>query len=447
MNFNPQTIQSFRFVAYEFNADSAQVLLHYAFDESHFFTETLDFPQADLPLSAARSAQLDKVLQQLHLVAGISYYKAAIPAQIRVETGALEEAEAAFLEHLYVHGLGEFAYRNGLSLQHQIHFPHTQQARQKSPINHALPHRTIVPVGGGKDSIVSIETLKAAGRDITLFSVGQPRIIADVVKCSGLPHICVQRRLSPLLLQLNQQGAYNGHVPITAIIAYIIAAAAVLYGFDTVVMSNERSANVGNLLQDGLEINHQYSKSLDFEQRLAQAFARLLPGLRYFSLLRPLSELAIAQRFSRYTHYFPYFSSCNRNYALQKTAAYQGNWCLDCPKCRFVFLILAPFLAKAELLEIFSHNLLNQVQQIDGFAALIGWQAHKPFECVGEVEESLAAFYLLSQQAVWQQDAVVAWFMQQILPQLDNPQALVDNALSAHKQHQIADNFREFFPQ
>lgn len=441
MHFKPQTITSFRFVAYEFKADKAQVLLHYAFDERYFFSETLHFPGADLPLSPERQALLHKVLQHLHLVAGISYYKAAIPATICVETGALDAEEAAFLEHLYVHGLGEFAYRNGLSLRNRIHFPVTQPVPPATAIATALPRRTIVPVGGGKDSIVSIEALKATGEAISLFSVGKPRIIADVVQCSGLPHICVQRQLSPQLFELNQQGAYNGHVPISAIIAYILAAAAVLYGFDTIVMSNERSANVGNLVQDGLDINHQYSKSLDFERRLATAFAKLLPGLRYFSLLRPLSELSITRQFSQYPQYFPYFSSCNRNYALQKQAQHTGNWCLDCPKCRFVFLALAPFLPKAQLIDIFSANLLDQSAQIDGFAALIGWQAHKPFECVGEVEESLAAFYLLSQQSAWQQDAVIRWFTQQVLPQLEKPQYLVDNALTAQMQHNIPDEF------
>ncbi len=447
MTFKPETIQSFRFVNYEFNPDNAQVLLHYALDDVHFFTETLDFPGAILPLSAARMAQLDRVLKHLHWVAGISYYKTAVPAEIRVESGALDADTAAFLEHLYQHGLGEFAYQNQLSLQHRIRFPVTQNTPVPALPVEPLPQRMVVPVGGGKDSIVSIEALKAAGVPIQLFSVGKPRIIADVVACSGLPHICVQRRLSKHLFELNQQGAYNGHVPITAIIAYILAAAAVLYGFDTVVMSNERSANVGNVMQEGVEINHQYSKSLDFEQRLAQAFQAMLPGFRYFSLLRPLSELGITRHFSRYPQYFPYFSSCNRNYALQKAVKHQGNWCLDCPKCRFVFLALAPFLPKATLLEIFSDNLLDKTAQIAGFSALIGWQAHKPFECVGEVEESLAALYLLSEDPQWQQDVVIRWFIEQVLPSLKTPEALVNTALTARSEHCVPNDLLQILSQ
>ncbi len=446
MSFTAEAVQSFRFLRYEFKPDTTQVLLHYAFDDTCFFCETLEFPGADLPLSPEREAQLQQVLRHLHLVAGISYYKAAIPPEIRVETGDLDAATAAFLQHLYLQGLGEFAYQNGVSLQQRIKFPCAMTAtnvlENVTVAQQAkLPRRTLVPVGGGKDSLVTIEALQAAGVPITLFSVGKPRIIADVVACTGLPHICVKRQLSPQLFELNQQGAYNGHVPISAIIAYILAAAAVLYGFDTVVMSNERSANVGNLVQDGLEINHQYSKSLDFERRLAQSFQQVLPGLRYFSLLRPLSELSITRLFSRYPQYFPYFSSCNRNYAVQKPAEHAGNWCLDCPKCRFVFLALAPFLPKAQLEAIFTTNLLAHSEQIPGFAALIGWQTHKPFECVGEIEESLAAFYLLSQQLEWQTTAVVAWFMAQVLPQLTNPQQLVQTVLTPTDQHQVPDDF------
>lgn len=438
MQFSPETVASFRFIGYRFDEARGCARLDYGFDDRLVFTEEICFPGANLPLDAPRRAALQRVLRQLHLVAGLSYYKAAVPAEIRIETAPLDAANAAFLEKLYLNGLGEFAYRNSLDLRGRMRFP-VQAEAAPPPAEAILPRRTVVPIGGGKDSLVSVELLRAAGQAVELISVGNPPIIAATAARSGLPHVRIQRRLSPLLFELNQQGAYNGHVPISAIIAYILAAAAILYGFDTVVMSNERSANTGNLVRDGFEVNHQYSKSLAFERDVQAQFAWLLPGFRYFSLLRPWSELMIAQRFAGLEAYHAVFSSCNANFRIHQDAG--RGWCLDCPKCRFVFLALAPFMEKSQLLAIFGKNLLDEPSQRAGFRALLGVDAHKPFECVGEVEESTAALYLLSQQQAWRGDALVEDFRQHVLPRLDNPEALVKKQLSASEMHAIPEEF------
>ena len=412
MTFDPKTIKTFRFISAVYHEKSQQAHLNYAFDRSHYFTETLTFPNAK-PLTASGRLALKQVLQQLHLVAGISYYKAALPAAIQIETTAISQANAQFLNQLYQHGLGEFSYCNQQDLQGKINFPY-QKNHQPTPALHSLRKKTIVPVGGGKDSVVSIELLRQSQVDIDLFSVGQSKIIQNVVDVSGLPYLKVLRQLSPHLFELNQQGAYNGHVPISAILAYIMAAAAILYDFDTVVMSNERSANVGNLSWHNQEINHQYSKSLAFEQAVQQQFSQLLPDFNYFSLLRPLSELHIARLFAQATAYHGVFSSCNHNYRIHKKQNHQGVWCLNCPKCRFVFLALAPFIPQQKLIKIFGHNLLTDPQQQTGFSALLGINQHKPFECVGEIEESQVALYLLSQQPDWRDLPMLKYYQQQL---------------------------------
>ena len=200
---------------------------------------------------------------------------------------------------------------------------------------------------------------------------------------------------------------------------------------------------MGNLAIEGFDVNHQYSKSFDFESELAHYFQSLLPGFRYFSLLRPLSELEIAKLFSRSPRYHAVFSSCNGNYKLNNTAAKTARWCLNCPKCRFVFLALAPFLPKTELLAIFGGNLLADPAQQSGFAALVGRGTHKPFECVGEIEESQAAFFLLTQNPVWQQEIIVQWFKQDILPTIPHPESLVEQAFRFSPIHLIPPEFLE----
>jgi hypothetical protein len=217
----------------------------------------------------------------------------------------------------------------------------------------------------------------------------------------------VRRRLDPRLFELNAQGAFNGHVPITGILSAIALAAAVLRGFDAVAMSNEHSASAPNLEIDGAAVNHQYSKSLAFEADLAAHLRRRIsPDLAYFSLLRPLSEIEIARRFSRCRAYFPVFRSCNTAFK-QSPEERRRQWCRECPKCRFVFLALGPFVAKAELVGIFGRNLLDDPGQADGFAALCGLGRHKPFECVGETAESTALMAHLGRHPDWRDDAAV----------------------------------------
>lgn len=443
MNFSPQSVKTFRFTKYEFNTLTGVLKLHYAFDNEWFFTEEMVFLGIERPLSPIKRQALERVFHHLHLVAGISYYKAALPQKISIETKPISEKTANFLNNLYLHGLGEFAYQNGLDLRGRIKFPFINQEIKDSQPHHPLPRQTIVPIGGGKDSLVTVEALRHANEPFRLFSVGNPRIIQNVVTAAGFPHISVQRRISPQLLDLNKKGAFNGHVPISAIIAYILAASAVLYGFDTVVMSNERSANVGNLTQDGFEVNHQYSKSLKFEQDVSKEFADLLPGFRYFSLLRALSELEITRLFSHFKNYHLFFSSCNRNYTHAIPTTLQSNWCLNCPKCRFVFLALAPFVEKSHLLKIFGKNLLNDKNQQVGFDELMGYQAHKPFECVGEIEESLVAFYLLTQRKEWQHDVLIQRFQNEILPRIKHPKYLVKAIFEDNQHHEIPQEFAQ----
>ena len=139
--------------------------------------------------------------------------------------------------------------------------------------------------------------------------------------------------------------------------------------------------------------------------------------LRYYSLLRPLSELAVARRFAVTDRYDAHFSSCNRNFHLlgERPAS---RWCGVCPKCHFVFLALAPFMPKPRLVGIFGRNLLDDPAQVAGYDALLEYKDHKPFECVGEGRESRAAMAALAQRPEWREDAVVRRFAQEILPQL-----------------------------
>jgi hypothetical protein len=256
--------------------------------------------------------------------------------------------------------------------------------------------------------VVTVETLKRGGEPIVLFSLGDAEPINACIAAAKLPFIRVRRRLDSGLLQLNKAGALNGHIPITGILSAISLACAVMFGFDLIAMSNEHSASAPNITIKNQEINHQYSKSLGFEKRFSDYVScHISPSITYFSLLRPLSEIEIARRFAKQESYFEKFRSCNTAFKQQR-AERGHHWCCNCPKCRFVFLALAPFLEKQRLIKIFGRNLLDEPAQYGGFAELCGLRAHKPFECVGDTVESAAVMAHLWTRPDWRQDAVVA---------------------------------------
>jgi hypothetical protein len=352
-----------------------------------------------------RAEALERALLHLHVAAGTSYYKTAAPPEVVVESGALSPDEVAFHRHLYDEGLREFAVGNKLPVPRPVRIVPRHPANP--PPIPAAPMQAgglVVPIGGGKDSMVLIEALRPLKP--LLFAVNPHPLVIDLARQAGLQLLVVRRSISPRLPALNRAGALNGHVPITAIVSLIAVVGAALYGYDTIAMAIERSASEETVLVDGVPVNHQYSKSLEFERLLADLLARSIdPGLTYGSALRPYSELAITRAFATLTGYHATFCSCNTAY--RATAPVDQGWCGDCAKCRFVGLMLAPFMSPGALASIIGRDMFADPLQVAGFAALMS-DEEKPFECVGERRESAAALRMLSDRPEWRDSTVVA---------------------------------------
>lgn len=429
----PRLSQVFRFTRCSYADGVAE--LGYAFDDGEELVERIRFPQAPA-VPAERRAAFDAALKLLHLIAGVSYYKAGVPPKIELAEGPLDDSTADLLQALYLHGLAEFAYRNKLDLRDRVAFPRGGKSQPAAQVL-GLPKRSLVPIGGGKDSLVAVEAIKSIGGEATAVWVGNSPLIAACAERTGLPMLNIQRELAPGLFELNRHGAWNGHIPVTAVNSAILAVAAILYGHDSIAFANERSASAATLEYEGQQVNHQWSKGYAFEQLLGDwLHTHVAADLDYCSLLRPYSELAITRAFARLTPYFDTFSSCNRNFKLLGPRP-ADRWCGHCPKCHFVFLALAPFLPKPRLLSIFGRNLLDDETQAAGFDSLMEYQDHKPFECVGEGAEARAAMYALSQRPEWAEDALVLRFRSEILPQLDVAGLALEPWLQPSPEHRV----------
>lgn len=387
-----------------FDARTGEAVFTYRLD-AHTFTETLRFPVDGLDADSAATPAFSLLLDLTAAVLGVSYFKLRAPFHIDASALALSSDQRAFLIDVYENGLGEFYARNALKRFGRLTLS-AGRARETAPIT--LPQRPLVLIGGGKDSLVSVQLLESAGQDITLFAVNPKGPIVSSVERAALPFLAVERHLDPEMIRLGQEpGYYNGHVPSTAINSMIAALASLLFGYSDIILSNERSASEGNVEFDGRLANHQYSKSLDFERAIAETLSTATGGaLRYYSLLRPYSEARIAELFARSTRYDDVFSSCNRNFRL---AGHDGTlWCGDCPKCHFVFLIFAPHMSHDRLVSIFGQDLLANLRHIDAYRELTGLSGHKPWECVGEILEAAACLWRIADHPDWRDSAVVA---------------------------------------
>lgn len=441
---------SFTFESCSFDDAAGILRLNYGFPGAGNFEEILQFPSPARVLTSDERQALERAFRLLFLLSGVSYYKAFAPERMSCKAFPVDSETSAFVEEVYARGLAEFAHRNGLDMRGRAKFDRLE-VKGQAPAAFVLQHprHAGVPVGGGKDSLLTYELLKQAKEPLTLFAVGsQAGGVAAPIQAafdkSGAPSVVVLRRLSPRLQQLNAQGALNGHVPVTAIISTIALAAAILYGWDAIVMSNERSANVGNLDHEGTEVNHQYSKSFAFEDAFASYVERhIARGISCFSLLRPLSEAGISCRFAELRQWHDSFRSCNS--AFRQDPAQRGKiWCCSCPKCRFVYLALAPFLPRGDLVRIFGHDMLDDAAQMSGYEELCGLQAHKPFECVGEISECVTLAQRLGGMPRWMDAAVVKELVRRLPISPDELDRSWSELMAPdfHAPHRVPDRFR-----
>jgi UDP-N-acetyl-alpha-D-muramoyl-L-alanyl-L-glutamate epimerase len=401
--FDPGAFRTFRVMGRSFDQGSRTASLGYALDDGPSFVETVTFETPPEATQPAVTAGFERALLHLHIAAGTSYYKTAAPPAVTVESGELTAAEVGFHRHLYDDGLREFAVENCLPVPRPVTLSSPSAAQPPLPVTSPRSGGVVVPIGGGKDSMVLIEALRPLGP--RLLAVNPHPLVIELARRAGLQLLVVRRTLSPELTVLNRTGALNGHVPITAIVSLIAAVGSFVYGYDTIAMAIERSASEETVLVDGVPVNHQYSKSLEFERLMGDLLATSIdPGLTYGSALRPYSELAIARAFATLTEYHSTFCSCNT--AFRQSARAQDRWCGECAKCRFVGLVLAPFMGREALQAVIGRDMFADPGQIAGFAALMSAD-EKPFECVGERRESAAALSMLSDLPEWEGSPVV----------------------------------------
>ena len=389
---------SFIFDSYAFSPKSLKISFTYRMIhgiESYLFTENLILPK--LPSENLTSSALKKTLDSLHLILGISYWKLFCPSVVEIPHISLSRDEAKFWNTIYSTGLGEFYYKNNLDGNKILRFPYSDiEAPGAIRIN--SKDRALVGIGGGKDSVVTAQLLKKESKKFDGFVVLTQKsypVVEKVIDILGIRALKIERQIDSQLFKLNKRtDVYNGHIPISAIYAWIGVLAAIIYGYKDVIVSNEGSANEGNVEYLGKIINHQWSKSEEFEN-LFQSYVGqyIATNITYKSFLRKYSELEIMKKFTVYPEFFDVISSCNRNFSINKSSV-SDKWCGVCSKCLFVFIMFSAYIDRSKLISIFGRNLFENKELLPLFMQLIGLEGSKPFDCVGTAKETRTAMTL-----------------------------------------------------
>lgn len=380
----------FIYNSYEIKINEDNIFITYNFEIENLkeFKPTLEIPiNKDVTYNLD---VLEKLVFNIGMAELISYWKATCSPKVSIKCGYLTTEQKRWWKKLYFYGLAEMFYINNITnnIEDFMDIDSTQD-KKHSLISDSNKNYDgyLVPVGGGKDSIVSLEVLKSFNNK-KAFIINNRQVCFDSAKIAGNEKediINVKRIFDRGIIDLNSEGYLNGHTPLSANIAFIAYLTAYLYNFKYVVLSNESSANEPSI--KGTKINHQYSKSFEFEEDFRYYTNKYLnENIEYFSLLRPISELQIMNIFSKYPKYFNDFISCN-NGGKRKNIGKSDGWCLNCSKCLFIYIILSNFITDEQLISIFSENLLEKKEMLPIFIDLIGKSKSKPFECVGTIEE------------------------------------------------------------
>ncbi len=428
----------FHFLSTNIQIDKTEIKIkqHFSLDNGPDF-----YPEMRIPFNKHLTADklpefsiLEQLAFQIGMVELISYWKTACPPKVMIHHQKLADQQIAFWKKLYYNGLGEFFHINSIKTDLGSFLKIECFGERLHPQNFILNNSsesTIIPIGGGKDSIVSLELLKASGRKCVPFVVNPSPATRASIRNAGIPEddaIFFYRTLDKEMLHLNAEGYLNGHTPFSSLLAFSTLLASVWSGIQDVALSNEASANEATI--PGTNINHQYSKSIEFENDFRNYVRDFIPvRTNYFSLLRPLNEIQIAGIFSRFHWHHSDFRSCN-------VGSKENRWCGSCPKCLFTWLMLAPFLDHDKLIGIFGKDLEEDENLRAPLLQLAGLDDEKPFECVGTISEVQAAISTINKMRNKK-----GKLLQGIKsPEIQNPEIFLQEF---NKEHNLTDDYEK----
>lgn len=411
--------KSFTFASYKINKARSIVIFSYRvefiFGITKTFTDRLYLKDIAPELWNKVPAEvLEPTLQALLLMIGINYWCIFPTKNIEIEGFTLTREQAKFWDALYINGLGEFFYEMQMDFRGLIAFPYNDSTIAPEPTHFVRPERALLLNGAGKDSILSAEILKDSGTPFDFFAFAPTPAHKKIGALVGAKTITVTRRRDPWAEQVASWRGVSTAYPSVSTFTFMAVLLAELLGYNSIIFSNEKSADFGNLTYLGLAVNHQWCKSSEAEKMTNNYIQRFItPEIKTNSLLRQYSELEIVKRFVQYPKYLSYVTSCNTYFwlpSLWQRILRKGYWCKRCPKCVFLFACFSAYLPKKELVSMFGGDLYADKRLLPLFKRILGLEGFKPLDCVGEPEEMILAMHYAARRGEYDGEPAIELF-------------------------------------
>ncbi len=366
---------------------------------------------------------LEPTLQALLIMLGINYWCAFPTRNISIEGFTLTPEQARFWDSLYLNGLAEFFFDMKMDFHDLIAFPYDKSKVASPPARFERPARALLLNGAGKDSILSAEMLKTAGISFDFFAFAPTPAHKKIATLVGAKTVEVTRRRDPLLDAAMAWLPISNSYPSVSTFTFIATLLAELLQYNSIIFSNERSADIGNTTYRGLPVNHQWCKSSEAEKLVNDYIQRYItPDIKTSSLLRPFSELEIVRRFVQYPQYLNFVTSCNTYFWLSRPEQLlrrQAYWCKQCPKCVFLFACFSAFLPKKEVVHMFGADLYTRKKLLPLVRRILGIEGFKPLDCVGEPEEMILAMHQAAERGEYTGEPAMKMFEEHFPPSYD----------------------------
>lgn len=383
---------TFIFKSYEFNPETYEAAFTYQFEDGPDFQERIVFARGNEYDAVA----LEKALRLSFLLTGTSYFKTYPTPAVRIDPFTIDQWQAAFLNKVYEEGLSQFAFENDLTRADLAQFEATGEAAGPVVFN---GNGTLLLQSGGKDSLLVASVLREKNIEFSPWYLANSDHHPAVLDELGAPLVSARRQLDREgLKRAAENGAKNGHVPVTYILQSFAIIQAVLMGRNRILSSIGHEGEEPHATIGDLAVTHQWSKTWDAELLFAEYVRRYIsPDIMIGSPLRRYSELRVAELFSQkaWDTFGHRFSSCNLANYKQGDNNSELTWCGECPKCANSYLLFAPFVEAEELKSLFAgQDLFAKPMLQETFKGLLGVDGvMKPFECVGEIDELRYAYH------------------------------------------------------
>ena len=170
-----------------------------------------------------------------------SYWKCTVSPRIVIKAGKLTGAQIRWWKNLIMNGLAEFFYVNRIAPTKNFLNIKSDSGKAFScvPCVEEKNRKILLPVGGGKYSLVAIELLKTLGEGFGTMVLGNVPASFNLIKACGAPTpVKISRKIDKKLLELNRKGYLNGHTPFSSCLAFLGTCCAEIFWYGYVAVAN-----------------------------------------------------------------------------------------------------------------------------------------------------------------------------------------------------------------